>query len=143
MLNIRTKTFWEQLNQEQLNPYDVIRRNNVDYWTFAKAHPVGVGFELLALSKKAKGNIKYVRETIDNYVQSGCLNFNAALNLNRNFKLGENFEYLLAAVIILKKNAEDDLKECLINSANEPTLLTVSRENIVTLEELLQRSDED
>jgi hypothetical protein len=140
-LNLRTKTFWNNLDQNQLNPYNVIRRDGVNYYDYAKNHPVGVGFELLALSKKAKGSIKYVRTMIDDYVLKGCIDFNAGLHLNRNFKLGENFQYLLAAVIILKKNAEDDLKQCLINSANEPTLLTVTQDNIVTLEELLQRSD--
>ena len=44
-------------------------------------------------------------------------------------------------MIIAKKNAEDDLRQLLENSASEPTLLTVKPENIRRLRELLNNSE--
>lgn len=142
-LGIKSRDFWESLNSKELEPYGVYKREGVNYYEFAKTHPVGIGFELLALSKKAEGSIQDVREKIDAAIKKGCINFNAALHLNRSFELSESFKYLLAAVIVLKKNAEDDLRDCLINSASEPTILVVRPENIKRLEELQDQSDTD
>ncbi|MEH2235237.1 hypothetical protein [Nostoc sp.] len=50
---------------------------------------------------------------------------------------------LFAALIIAKKNAEDDLRSLLENSASEPTLLTVQSENIRRLRELMNNSETD
>lgn len=143
VLGIKSKDFWEKLDSKELEPYGVEKRQDTDYYEFAKTHPVGVGFELLALSKKAKGSIQYVRQIIDDAIKKGCINFNAELNLGYHFKSGESFKYLLATVIVLKKNAEDDLRECLINSADEPTIFVVRPENIKRLEELQEQSDTD
>ncbi|MEH2456306.1 hypothetical protein [Nostoc sp.] len=50
---------------------------------------------------------------------------------------------LFAALIIAKKNAEDDLRSLLEKSASEPTLLTVKPENIRRLHELMNNSESD
>jgi hypothetical protein len=66
-------------------------------------------------------------------ILENCNDFNAGLNINRSFKFADNFKYLLASVIVLKANAEYKLVECLKASANEPTILTLNKENIKTL----------
>lgn len=50
---------------------------------------------------------------------------------------------IFAALIIAKKNAEDDLRELLKNSASEPTLLTVTPDNIRRLRELINNSEDE
>ncbi|MCC5601099.1 hypothetical protein [Nostoc favosum] len=49
----------------------------------------------------------------------------------------------LVALIIAKKNAEDDLRELLENSTSEPTLLTVTPDNIRRLRELINNSEDE
>jgi len=50
---------------------------------------------------------------------------------------------VFAAVIIAKKNAEDDLRQLLENSTTEPTLLTVNRDNIRRLRELMNNCENE
>ncbi len=46
-------------------------------------------------------------------------------------------------LIVAKKNAEDDLRTLLENSADEPTLFSVKNENIKRLHELKNNSNSD
>lgn len=140
---IFNKSFWERLKNDDLKDYDVELIPNYDYYTFSKTHSVGIGFELLALTRTHKNSIESVRKEIQNKILEGCLDFNAALNIRRNYKLGEKFKYLLAAMIVLKANAEEKLINTLIDSVGEPTLLTVRKENIKTLEEIRNNTEED
>ncbi|MEH2289079.1 hypothetical protein [Nostoc sp.] len=50
---------------------------------------------------------------------------------------------MFAAVIIAKKNAENDLRQLLENSTTEPTLLTVKPENIRCLRELMNNCENE
>lgn len=141
--HIFNRQFWQGLKQSDIDPYNAILRENIDYYQYARTHTVGIGFELLALTKKYKGSIKAVRELIYEKILEGCTDFNAKLNINRSFANAESFKYLLASVIILKKNAEEDLKALLVESVKEPTLLTVKSENIKTLKQLWEEVEED
>ncbi|MEH2318589.1 hypothetical protein [Nostoc sp.] len=85
---------------------------------YAKYHPAGIGFELLALAPGVKGDINQVRQKIVELIEKGCTNFNAALAITRNLKNGSSLKNLFAALIIAKKNAEDDLRSLLENSAS-------------------------
>ena len=131
--HIFDKKFWENLSSDDLKDFDIKLNHEIDYYKFSKTHSVGVGFELLALSRTHKGSIESVRNLIFDKILENCNDFNAGLNINRNFKLADNFKYLLASVIVLKANAEYKLVECLKASANEPTILTLNKENIKTL----------
>jgi hypothetical protein len=141
--HIFNKKFWDDLQQSDIEPYKAELKPGVDYYHYSRTHTVGVGFELLSISKKYKGNIKAIRELIFNNILEGCENFNAKLHITRCFDNAEHFKYLLAAVIVLKKNAEDELKARLIESANEPTNLTVKPENIKLLYELIENVMEE
>lgn len=140
---IFTKKFWQTLTNDDLAEYGALMAEGYDYYTFSRNHPVGVGFELLALSSARKHSIQAVRSDIQSHILNGCTNFNAALNLSYHYKFAENFKYLLAAIIVLKANAEEKLIATLVNSLDQPTLLTVKTENIRTLEELRNLADED
>lgn len=135
-LGLCHKIFWDKLTQDDIAEYGVKLRENVDYFNYAKHHPVGIGFELLALPDTAKGDIEIVRKRIVELINNGCKNFNAALHLQRNLKYGNVFKNLFASVIVAKKNADDDLRKFLENSANEPTIFTVTTENVKRLHEL-------
>jgi len=143
-IGLANKIFWDKLTADDIAPYDIEFREGVDYFSYAKGHPTGVGFELLALSPTAKGDINLVRQKIVELISKGCKDFNAALHLTRNLEYGKPLKNLFAAVIIAKKNAEDDLRMLLENSADEPTIFSVKPENIKRLGELNQNnSDED
>ncbi len=131
------RTFWEQYQ----HPEKIINEN---YWEYSKNHPTGLGFEVLALMKKHNGNIKSVRELIQEKILEGCQNFNAGLNLDRSIQnlLNEELKDILASVIILKKNEDIKLKDTLLNSLDEPTLLVVSQENVSTLEQIWTSEDD-
>ncbi|MFM6204951.1 hypothetical protein, partial [Planktothrix sp.] len=107
-------------------------------WEYSKNHPTGLGFEVLALNKKHKGSIQSVRQLIQEKILEGCQNFNAALTLDRGIQglLSDELKDILASVIILKKNEDIKLKDTLLNSLDEPTLLVVSQENVSTLEQI-------
>ena len=79
-----------------------------------------------------------MRELIQEKILEDCQNFNAGLNLDRSIQnlLSEELKDILASVIILKKDEDIKLKNTLLNSLNEPTLLVVSQENISTLEQI-------
>lgn len=142
--HILNKKFWMDLDASKMTQHGAELREGVDYYTFSRNHSVGIGFEFLSLLDKHNSSIDSVRQLISNKIVEGCENFNAGLNISREIrKPSESLKYLLAAVIILKKNAEDDLKQCLINSVSEPTLLTVKPENIKTLEENWSNGDDD
>ncbi len=141
-IGINYKTFWDNLTQADVNPYAVELRPDVDYYSYGKGHPVGVGFELLALAPSVNGDINIIRRKIVDLIQKGCKNFNAGLTLHRDLKLGHPLKNLFAAVIIAKKNAEDDLRLMLENSADEPTIFSVRSENIKRLHELNANNDD-
>lgn len=142
-LGLNQKTFWDNLKSEDVLQYGVEIRTGVDYFTFAKYHPTGIGFELLALTPGIKGDINLVRQKIVELIEKGCVNFNAALAITRNLKNGISLKNVFAAVIIAKKNAEDDLRQLLENSTTEPTLLTVKADNIRRLRELMNNSEDE
>ena len=79
-----------------------------------------------------------MRELIQEKILEDCQNFNAGLNLDRSIQnlLSEELKDILASVIILKKNEDVVLKNTLLNSLEESTLLVVSQENISTLEQI-------
>ncbi|MBD0386264.1 MAG: hypothetical protein ICV54_06975 [Nostoc sp. C3-bin3] len=141
-LGLNQKTFWDNLKSEDVIQYGVEMRTGVDYFTFAKYHPTGVGFELLALGKN-KGDINQVRQKIVELIENGCKNFGKDLNIPYHLKNAIPLKNVFAAVIIAKKNAEDNLRLLLENSANEPTLLTVKPENIRRLRELMNNSENE
>lgn len=137
------KSYWSNLPVRELEAFGVEIIPNIDYFAFSKSHPVGVGFELLALAPRAKGDLKGVRITIDEKVQSGCENFNAGLSLNKYKKLGEKFKNLFASIIIRKANAEYRLKQRLIEASSEPTILTLTQDHLTTVAEVWGEVDDD
>ena len=134
--HIFTKSFWSNLTNEDLKEYGTELIENIDYYKFSRTHPVGVGYELLSLSRTHKGSIESVRNEIFNKIIEGCDNFNAGLNINRSFNQADKFRYLLAAIIVLKANAEYELIQCLKNSANEPTVLSLTPKNVRVLQKI-------
>lgn len=140
---IFTKRFWDTLSNNDLREFNVELIPGYDYYSFSKNHPVGIGFELLALSTVHKNSVQSVRKDIQTKILEGCTNFNAGLHISRNYKLAEKFKYLLAAIIVLKANAEETLINVLANSIDEPTLVTVKTENIKTLEEIKNLTDDE
>jgi hypothetical protein len=77
-------------------------------------------------------------------ILEGCKDFNAGLNIDRTIEkvLNDDIKQLLATVIMLKKNEDIKLKNTLLNSLNEPTLLVVSRDNVHTLDEVWNNESE-
>ena len=100
--------------------------------------------ELLALMNKYKGSIKSIRQLIQGKILEGCQNFNAGLNIDRTIEkvLNDEIKEVLATVIMLKKNEDLKLKNTLLESLKEPTLLVVSRENVHTLDDVWNSEDE-
>ena len=140
--NIVSKSFWNNIKLEKLKPYGVEEIIiNIDYHTFAKEHSVGLGFELLALNTTHNNDIKSVRNWIADKIKQGKTNFDSALNISRSLYLARNFKYLFASLIILKANAEYKLKQTLINSIDEPTVLVVDKNSVIKFEELLAIPD--
>ena len=140
---IFTPKFWKDLKLENLKPYGVKElKPYINYYEFSKTHPIGIGFELLALNNIYKGNITAVRKLIADKIKEGKKDFNAALNLDRKLYVTKKFKHLFAAIIVLKANAEENLKQLLLNSNDEPTILTINREQVVRLADILSYSDE-
>jgi len=134
---ILDKAFWDNLNNEDLQDYDCTMRENINYLYYNRLHCIGLGYELLSLSKKYSGDIKAIRNLIQDKILEGQLNFNACLNIDRNFNnLSEDLKMILAVIIIKKKNALEDLKTCLISSVNKPCILSVKRDEIKRLLDL-------
>lgn len=140
-IGLNLKIFWDKLTQNDIATYNIELRKNVDYFNYAKHHPVGIGFELLALLPSYKGDIELVREKIVELIDKNCTNFNAALNISRSIDAGKSLKNMLGAVIVAKKNAEDDLRSLLENSADEPTLLSIKQSDIKRFEELVNHND--
>jgi hypothetical protein len=130
-----TRSFFETFQHGE-------KRVGVDYFQFSKTHPVGIGLEFLALSHKFDGSIKTIRQCIYKAINSGSTNFNASLNISRSLKYVENFKDIFASIIIKKCNAEIDLINVMRNSVGDNTLLTLSKENIKTLEQILAVDDD-
>jgi hypothetical protein len=132
-----SKKFWDEFKHD-----DKIQGEN--YYEFSKSHSTGIGFELLALMNKYKGSIKSIRQLIQGKILEGCQNFNAGLHLDRTVEkvLNDDIKQLLATVIMLKKNEDIKLKNTLLNSLNEPTLLVVSRDNVHTLDDVWNNESE-
>ena len=136
-----TKAFWKNLKLEDLEKFGVNELNpKIDYYKFGKKHPNGIGFEIISLGTN-NSNIKSVRCLITDKIKLGKNNFNAALNIDRSVNLARKFKLQFAALIVLKANEEERLKQLLIISIKEPTILTVSKENVVRLEDYLSYND--
>lgn len=133
-----SKKFWDEFKHDA-------KIEGVDYYEFSKTHSTGVGFELLALMNKYKGSIKSIRQLIQGKILEGCQNFNAGLNLDRTVEkvLNDEIKQILASVIMLKKNEDIKLKNTLLNSLKEPTLLVVSRDNIHSLDDVWNSEDDE
>ena len=126
-----SKKFWEEFKHDE-------KIEGINYYEFSKTHSTGVGFELLALMNKYKGSIKSIRQLIQGKILEGCKDFNAGLNIDRTVEkiLNDDIKELLATVIMLKKNEDLKLKNTLLESLKEPTLLVVSRDNVHTLDDV-------
>jgi len=135
--------FWHGLKSADLEEYGVELRPGLDYGHYSKSHPVGTGFELLALNRNHKGSLKSLRVAIQDKILEGCKDFNGAFQVQRSINYANNFKNLLAAVIVKRKNYEEDLKQILIESAEEPTLLLLKPENITTLAKLWGYSEDE
>jgi hypothetical protein len=136
--NWLTPKYWNKLTLDKLQPYGVSELiQNCDYYQYAKDRPSGIGFELLALNRSHKGSIESVRNLIADKIKTNCTNFNAALNIDKNIELSNKFTNIFAALTVLRANAEIRLRDILINSANEPTILAISRESVTNLNELM------
>jgi hypothetical protein len=136
------KSFWDSLNFDDLTDYGITELNkNIDYFEFSKSHTIGLGFELLALNSTHKKSLKSVRNFIADSIQLGKTNFNACLNIDRSIALSKDFKYLFASLIVFKANSEYELKQILINSINEPTVMVVNKDTVKTLGELLEIPD--
>ncbi|WP_332984708.1 hypothetical protein [Microcoleus sp. A003_D6] len=132
-----SKKFWDEFEHPE-------KIEGENYYEFSKSHSTGVGFELLALMNKYKGSIKAVRKLIQSKILEGCNNFNAGLNIDRTIDkvLNDDIKKVLATVVMLKKNEDIKLKNTLLNSLSEPTLLVVSRDNVHTLDQVWKNEDE-
>jgi hypothetical protein len=132
-----SKKFWDDFKHDE-------KIEGENYYEFSKTHSTGVGFELLALMNKYKGSIKSIRKLIQGKILEGCQNFNAGLHLDRTIDkvLNDDIKELLATVIMLKKNEDLKLKNTLLESLKEPTLLVVSRDNVHTLDDVWNSDDE-
>jgi hypothetical protein len=130
-----TRSFFETFQHDE-------KRKDVDYYQFSKTHPVGIGLEFLALSPKFDGSIETIRQCIYKAINSGSTNFNASLHITRNLKYVEKFKNIFALIIIKKCNAELDLINVMRASVGDNTLLTLGRENIKTLEQILAVEDD-
>ena len=96
------------------------------------------GFELLAVNNSNSRNvtsIQSVRNLIADSIKKGHDEFNSALNISRHLDSANNFKQLFGALIVLKANEEYYLKQRLINSTSEPTVLTVTKDNIMLFEQ--------
>ena len=135
---------WKKLKLEDLKLFSVTElKPNIDYFEFSKKHPIGIGFEVLTLNNVNNGDIASVRNFIADKIEEGKKDFNAALNIDRNVKLAKKFKLQFAAIVVLKANAEEDLKQLLVNSKDEPTILSVNRDRISRLEEILCYAEPD
>ena len=132
-----SKKFWDEFKHDE-------KIEGINYYEFSKTHSTGVGFELLALMNKYKGSIKSVRKLIQGKILEGCQNFNAGLNIDRTIEkvLNDDIKEVLATVIMLKKNEDLKLKNTLLESLKEPTLLIVSRDNVHTLDYVWSSQEE-
>ena len=140
--HLLTKTFWNNLKVENIQQYGITKlRPDIDYYEYSKKHPVGIGYELLALNKINKASLASVRNTIADKINQSKTNFNSVFQIDRSINLFSKHKYFLAALIILKAHSEHDLKLKLLNSSDQATLLTITHENINNLAELLHYDD--
>ena len=132
-----SKKFWDEFKHDK-------KIEGENYYEFSKTHSTGVGFELLALMNKYKGSIKSIRQLIQGKILEGCKDFNAGLHLDRTIDkvLNDDIKQVLATVVMLKKNEDIKLKNTLLESLKEPTLLVVSRDNVHTLDDVWSSDDE-
>ncbi|HZH38599.1 MAG TPA: hypothetical protein VEX17_00855, partial [Bacillales bacterium] len=132
-----SKKFWDEFKHDE-------KIEGENYYEFSKTHSTGIGFELLALMNKYKGSIKSIRQLIQGKILEGCKDFNAGLNIDRTIDkvLNDDIKEILATVIMLKKNEDIKLKNTLLNSLNEPTLLVISRDNVHTLNDVWNNESE-
>jgi hypothetical protein len=144
---IMTRKFWETIpdNLDKLEPYGIteLSLSWEDYYNFAKEKPIGLGFELLALNQTHKGSIESVRQFISDKIDENKINLGKFLNIDKYLTLGKQFLWLFVAMIILKANSDNLLKTQLKNSVNEPTIMTVTREQLITLGELFGQGSFD
>lgn len=142
--DIFTRNFWKKLKLEDLKPFGVTElKPDINYFEFSKKHPIGIGFEVLTLNNTNNGEIASVRNFIADKIEEGKKDFNAALNIDRNVKLAKKFKLIFAAIVVLKANDEEELKQLLVNSKDEPTILSVDRDRIARLEEILCYNEPD
>ena len=94
--------------------------------------------------KKYKGSIKSIRQLIQGKILEDCQNFNAGLNIDRTVEkiLNDDIKEVLATVIMKKQNEDIKLKNTLLESLKEPTLLIVTRENVHTLDDVWNSEEE-
>jgi hypothetical protein len=137
------KSFWENITNDDLRANNVELIEGIDYYDYAKNHPVGVGFELLSFNRGYNNSLQKVRAMIQQKILEDCKNFNADLNISRSLKHGEQFKFLLASIIVKRKNAEENLKSELVDSAYEPTIFVVRPDNVGTIADLWGYNDSE
>ena len=122
--------FWDTFNHpEMIEGYD--------YRAYLKTHGIGLGLEFLALNRKHKGSIKSVRNLVADKVDKGVKDFNATFNLDKSLSLGVKFAELFGELVVLRVASEHRLLKQLEQSANEPTVLSVTKEDVRKLEDLI------
>lgn len=139
---ILTKQYWAKLKSKDLEEYGLELLPGLDYFEASKDRAVGVGFEVLCLTTAHKGSVDSVRKMINKTVRKGNKHFNAYLHLDRNTRLIRPFSGLFTATIVARANEEERLKQLLLNSKDEPTVLTVRKEHIHQFESLFYRDGE-
>jgi hypothetical protein len=138
------KYYWLNVELEDLARYGVTELNeNIDYCKYSKNHAAAIGFEIMALSSTHKNSIQSVRIAIVDKIDCGKNDFNACLQINRFIPQAKKFANLFASLIVQKANSEYKLKRCLQASCNVPTVMTVNRDSIKVLKELLERPDNE
>ena len=142
--NIFNRKFWNGLEIADVASYGIEEIPDNGWYEYAKEHSLGLGFEVFTANKKHNGSVASVRNFIADKIESGVINFNSALNIDRAIDsdhICDQYRFLFAALLIKRYESEQKLKSLLINSKDEPTVLTVTKESVHRLEEILGYSE--
>lgn len=141
---IFNRKFWNSLEVSDVAKYGINQIPENQWYEYAKEHSAGLGFEIFTANKNHNGSIASVRNFIADKIESGTFNFNSALNIDRAIDsehICDKYKFLFAALLIKRFESEQNLKSLLINSVEEPTVLTVSKDSVYKLQEILEYSE--
>lgn len=100
--------------------------DNGRLFNYIDNHPTGLGFEILAFGDTFKGSVLEVRKKLFELIQSGCINFNAKLNLDRTItSIIKKNPIILATFVLrgfIKSNEDDRLTYLLKNTDSSLTI---------------------